>query len=307
MQIIKASFDNYELYKDSVSNWDLDFRLLSKNDFYASLNMFMSESFSLTRTSLNGKIEQYGQTPMGFRSIVIPINYLNEFVWLNKKVSGNNLLVFPKNGVLDAISFYNFDVFVISIEESMLENIINDLGYNNCKKLFKGDEQIMHLSKGFAQTFYQVASTFLNTNISDKKRLSAQISNIIHFILNYIEYSTINAIPSTYNNKKEVALKKAIDIINNQDNIVSIQQLCAITNVSERSLQYAFKDKYQVSPWEYIKSIRLNRVKNELHLLGGKDISIADLAAKHNFWHMGQFAKDFKNQFGLLPSEIRRQ
>ncbi len=304
MQIIRTSFDNYELYKSTINNWNLDFRLLSKNDFYASLDMFTSDSFSLSRTCLKGKIDQYGQTPMGFRSIVIPANYNSEFVWLNKNVSGNNLLIFPRNSVLDAISFYDFDVFIISIEEFMLENIINNLGYHNCNKLFKGDEKIMHLSKGFAQTFHQVASTFLNTKISDKKRLGAQISNIIHFILNYLEYSTEPIIPSTYN-KKDIALKKAVEIINNQDNIVSIQQLCAITNISERALQYAFKDKYQVSPWEYIKSIRLNRVKNDLYLLGGKDISIVDIAARHNFWHMGQFAADFKKQFGILPSEIR--
>ncbi len=77
-----------------------------------------------------------------------------------------------------------------------------------------------------------------------------------------------------------------------------------MTNVSERSLLYAFKEKYKVSPSQFIKASRLNKVKNELFALKDKKPSIANIAGKYQFWHMGQFAKDFKEQFGILPSKM---
>ena len=89
MQLIKATFHDFDLYYESIRNWDLDFRLLSKNDFQAYLHMFSSQTFQLGRTKLSGKIEQQGSTPVGFRSIVIPANYHGQYIWLNKKVNGS--------------------------------------------------------------------------------------------------------------------------------------------------------------------------------------------------------------------------
>jgi len=102
-----------------------------------------------------------------------------------------------------------------------------------------------------------------------------------------------------------VALKNAIDLINNQlDEILTFSQLCHITNVSERTLEYAFLEKYQVTPKEYIKANRLHKVKNELILSKEQNTTISTLAAEHGFWHMGQFAADFRRQFGKLPSDF---
>ena len=304
MQVIKASFKDFDLFNEAVSDWELHFKLLSKNDFSAYLHMFSSELFLLGRTKLYGKIEQHGQTPVGFRSIVIPVNYNSEFIWLNKKVSGNELLIFPKDSVLDGISFYDFDVYVTSIEEKMLFRILKNLGYKNCKTIFDGCEQELLLSKAFSKSFHQLANKFLNTRILIQQRHNILINNIIHFLLRYIEDSNPSSL-SIPQKKKDVALLKAIDLINNQqESLFSIKQICALTGVSERTLQYAFHAKYKVTPSEYIKAVRLNNVKRELVLSKGKNINISTVAGKYCFWHMGQFAKDFKAQFGILPSEV---
>jgi len=138
---VEANFNDFDLYKDSVRNWDLDFRLLSRNDFSAYLNMFTNQNFHLARTKLTGKIEQFGLTPIGFRSIVIPVNYESHYVWLNKKVGGNQILIFPKSSVLDGVSFHDFDVYVLSIEEKLLFETIDNLDFKNVRQLFNGNEQ----------------------------------------------------------------------------------------------------------------------------------------------------------------------
>ena len=302
MQLIKARFDDFDLFNEEVSNWELDFRLLSKNGFNAFLNMFMAESFSLSRTKLKGKIEQKGLAPKGFRSIVVPIDYNSEYIWLNKKVNGKELLIFPRNSVLDGISFSDFDVYVVSIEETMLFQILESLGYKNSKKLFSGDEHSTFLSKAFSQNFHQLAGSFLNTPITDQKRHHRLINSIIHFLLKYIEDSN-EIIISIPQKKKDVALRKVVEIINSHEGVsLSVKQLCELASVSERTLQYAFKDKYKVSPSEYIKAYRLNRVKRELFSSKDENINIFSIAAKYDFWHMSQFSSDFKKQFGILPS-----
>lgn len=304
MQIIKSDYNDFEHYNYVISDWELDFKLLSKNNFNAYLNMFSSETFSLIRTKLNGKIEQRGLTPAGYVTIGIPASYDSTYFWLNKRVSGKDMLIFPKDRTLDGVSFSDFDNYVISIEESFLFQTIENLGYKNCNRIFDGSEQTLFLTKEFSQSFHQLASYFLSTNITTKNKQNTLIDNLTYTLLSYIESSNESPLFITQK-RKDIALRKAVDIINNQfENLQSMQQLCKLTGVSERTLQYAFIDKYKVTPSEYIKAIRLNNVKKELFLSKDKELNISYVAGKYNFWHMGQFAKDFKLQFGILPSEV---
>ena len=304
MQLIKVLFNDFDHYDEMVNNWELEFNLLSKNNFQAYLNKFSSDVFSLLRTKFHGIIDQNGLTPAGFITIGIPINYDSNYFWLNRRVSGKDMLIFPKSRTLDGISYNGFDNYVISIEKNLFFQTIENLGYKNCKRIFNGREQILTLTKNFSRHFHLMADYFLKTRVTTQVAHNIMINNIIHTILKYIENSneSIILIPQK---KKDIALRKAVDIINTQlEDIQSMQQLCKLTGVSERTLQYAFNDKYRVTPGEYIKAVRLSNVKRELQLSEGKEQNISYIAGKYNFWHMGQFAQDFKKQFGVLPSGI---
>jgi len=77
--------------------------------------------------------------------------------------------------------------------------------------------------------------------------------------------------------------------------------------VSERTLEYAFLEKFKVTPKEYIKATRLNKVRTELLQNNSKDCKISTLALFHGFLHMGQFAADYKKWFGESPSETLKR
>ncbi len=304
MQIIKSVYSDFEHYNDVINDWELDFNLLSKNNFNAYLNMSASVKFSLIRTKLNGKIEQRGLTPAGYVTIGIPINYNSSYFWLNKRVSGKDMLIFPKSRTLDGVSYSDFDNYVISIKESTLFETIENLGYKNCNRIFDGSEQTLFLTKEFSQRFHQLASHFLSTNIKTDRKQNVLIDNMIYTLLNYIESSNESPILIPQK-RKDIAVRKAVDIINSQiEDVLSIQQLCKLTEVSERTLQYAFINKYKITPSEYVKAVRLNNVKRELSISKDNGRNISYIAGKYNFWHMGQFAKDFRLQFGKLPSEV---
>ena len=304
MQIIRESFKDFNVFKEAIDDWSLDYNILSKSDFIAEISLFTSENFSLSRERLNGKIEHRGLTPIGYRTIVIPINYENEFIWYNKKVSGKDLLIFPKNNIVDVITYNGLDVYLISIKEEILYNIIDKLQYKNCYDVFDGDSKELFLSKEFARKFHKISTFFLNTDISELRLHSILSEKIIYQLLKYIEDSISDNKTKEYKTS-ELALQRAVEIINsNGDNLNSISEICSQIGISERALLTAFKSKYHVSTSQYIKAVRLNRVKEELYLSNSTDINISTLAGKYHFWHMGQFAIDFRKQFGLLPSEI---
>ncbi len=194
MQIIKAIFTDFDIYNATVEDWQLHYNVLSKSDFKADLNMFTDTLFALSRVSLQGKLVHSGKTPIGFRSIVIPINYEDKFIWYNKGSGGNELLIFNKQCDLDAITFNDFDAYVISIEEELLKNITTDLNYNNCKNIFVDAEQELHLTKEFLSEFHELADWFLNEyiidinfTVNDLKKHEKLVQTLIYKVLGYIE------------------------------------------------------------------------------------------------------------------------
>lgn len=80
-------------------------------------------------------------------------------------------------------------------------------------------------------------------------------------------------------------------------------ELCDALCVSRRTLFYAFREVYGLSPMSSLKRKRLNRVRRELkHDKPGRDF-IRAIASRWAFGHSGQFAADYFRLLGERPSD----
>ena len=86
----------------------------------------------------------------------------------------------------------------------------------------------------------------------------------------------------------------------------AIQDVCRAAGVSWRTLDYAFREVFGVTPKQYLQATRLDCVRKEL-CRNGPAVKITEVAAEWGFWHMGKFAADYRRQFGELPSETLRR
>jgi len=103
------------------------------------------------------------------------------------------------------------------------------------------------------------------------------------------------------------AARRARDYIEaNAGDPPSIQEVCDIAGVSWRALDYGFREQFGVTPKRYLQSVRMNGVRRELRR-AAPGISITDTANSWGFWHRGQFAADYRCQYGELPSETFRR
>jgi len=101
------------------------------------------------------------------------------------------------------------------------------------------------------------------------------------------------------------AVLEAIDDLPGE--ILSIGDLCRIARASERTLDYAFMERFGLSPALYMKVQRLNGVRRDLYGHQEPSMNVADVANKWGFWHLGQFARDYRNLFGELPSATHKR
>jgi AraC family ethanolamine operon transcriptional activator len=90
-------------------------------------------------------------------------------------------------------------------------------------------------------------------------------------------------------------------LLDNNDRAISVPELCTIFHVSRRTLQYAFDRVLGIGPNAYLKILRLNGVRRDLCRREMR-ISVQQAASHWGFWHLSQFAKDYRTLFGELPS-----
>ncbi|MEZ6141760.1 MAG: helix-turn-helix domain-containing protein [Zavarzinella sp.] len=86
-----------------------------------------------------------------------------------------------------------------------------------------------------------------------------------------------------------------------------VADLCEVTGVSERTLQYAFKELMGMTPVAYLTRLRLHRVRQALRAANQNLTTVTTEALKWGFWHFGDFSHAYKTCFGELPSETLRR
>ncbi len=108
---------------------------------------------------------------------------------------------------------------------------------------------------------------------------------------------------SSYGRRKAVVERVQAYLEANSHAPVTITELCQLTHVSRRTLQYSFESILGISPARYLRATRLNGVRRVLsQAQPSDDIVISRVAAEWGFWHPGQFAHDYKQLFGENPS-----
>ena len=84
------------------------------------------------------------------------------------------------------------------------------------------------------------------------------------------------------------------------------EELCAALDVAPATLAAAFHAAFGVSPHRFLKLRRLALVR--AGLLGGAPEGgpaplVKSVALAHGFWHLGQFAAEYRAMYGETPSE----
>jgi transcriptional regulator GlxA family with amidase domain len=86
-----------------------------------------------------------------------------------------------------------------------------------------------------------------------------------------------------------------------------LTDLCAATGVSERSLEYAFKEVTGLTPTAYMTRVRLHRVRKALLAATPASTTVSAEALNMGFWHFGEFSRVYRDCFGELPSQTLRR
>lgn len=108
-------------------------------------------------------------------------------------------------------------------------------------------------------------------------------------------------------NRRRIAVSRARSFIHeNLTSPIRLSELCTHAHAQARSLEYGFQDIVGMSPVSYIRTLRLNRVHRLLRSRDTTQRTITEIALDCGFWHLSQFAVDYRRFFGESPSAVHR-
>ncbi len=87
----------------------------------------------------------------------------------------------------------------------------------------------------------------------------------------------------------------------------TVADLARASGVSVRTLEKAFRRRFGLSPYGYLRQVRLKRVRAELTAPDAANKTVSEVAARWGFSHFGRFAQEYRKKYHENPSETVRR
>lgn len=83
---------------------------------------------------------------------------------------------------------------------------------------------------------------------------------------------------------------------------IRTEDVAEAVGMSQRSLQAAFRREHDITAIDYLRRVRLDRVQEELRRSDPGRATVAEVAQRWGFAHLGRFSASYTNRFGEYPS-----
>jgi AraC family ethanolamine operon transcriptional activator len=306
--LFQYDFNDFDLFVETIHDWQLDFCQLDKGSTECNLFQIINERVIVCYFRANRSIKQVGAPPerMWTFSLLTPRSPI--WVWEGHEVTSGTMIVYRPGADFDCVSPPGFEVFTVSALPEIIGSLCDELEIPHLFKELKLRNIVRCPSDKFANLlsktsrFCQLVRN-LPVNCAGVTIRQDYENDLLRDVL-----TTLAGGLSVQPGKKSIMIQSVSRKINeymqsNPSKMLTVHRLCKIANVTERTLQHNFQTSFGISPKSYLKAMSLNRVRQDFLNGTAENSCVSDIANKWGFWHMGQFAGDYRRMFGELPSE----
>jgi AraC-like DNA-binding protein len=307
---IAGRFEEFDEFTEVAAAWDIDFRQIGSGKLNANLAQVVGESWSLAKARFDRPAYQQGASVPGMRTFAILDTGAPECDWCGRTFTSEIMAVFAKDREFRSISPPGFDVYTLSFSDEQLSEACERLGIPDISGKLEFTDSTVQLDPVSSGKLRHFVDLSLEASCFSNRRSAGEAGS--DYFRDEIAEQLVSALAagsplehSPSQRVRSLAVNRALEAIEaGLEDGVSVRDIAETSRMSRRTLEYAFRDRFGVSPKALINSERLIRVRRDL-LVRPKEIPISDVANRWGFWHIGQFASDYRRQFGELPSQPR--
>ena len=299
--IVNQEFFDYPAMQEGAKNWlYLSKYRFGSGEFYGCHNGVQLNHLQIGHADRHEGMMFEGVSPKDCLTIAI-LQKSTGCVCVNRlKMESGDVVILDDSKPYDFISSHRTLIAIVSIRKSL---VATEIPWILCAadKKFKDNDHIF--SDTIDREWRRVseeADLFADTNeieVMEKKIVKA------------IKYAFVGQTGEGCHltEGEKTALEVRSFLLNNLDEMMTIQSITEKFKISDKTLETSFKSLFGLTPKRFEHLLRLNRAHEDLQLADGQTTNVSDIATKWGFSHFGRFAKDYKALFGVLPSETLQQ
>ena len=300
----KEAFDA-DLHAGNLTNWQQEYDQTSRGGFRGAIVELPFSDLQVFKEVTSQALQQRCVVWPESMWLGIPLQDQQEGYINGLALEPNQIMCRPGSCEFELTTPANYELFGMVVDISALKQMasIHQVELNWSELTQHGRFSLPE--KTLADVRF-VLNRLLHSHPEQslQERLTRDVLMIALLDVLKVEQPAPAQTPSYFHRKQVVDTARAF-IHANPDKALTVTDLCEVANVSRRSLQYAFETILAMSPIQYLRVSRLNGVRRDL-LTTDESVNVADVAAGWGFWHLSQFAKDYRQLFGELPSHTRR-
>ncbi len=269
----------------------------------------LGSHLSLYFETFNQTLEQWGAVPDGYNSFVLLMDGSSPC-----RIGSN---VFDTSGIIYLTPKADFDFHalpgtkycVVSIKADFFKLFFCHCAGKQFTDFFCQANTTLDTNPLRAQTLRQMVYQGLEmaVNHADSGMITGYQISIASLLAGYMSDAMAGDPDKTHHfEPPKLALVARNYIRDTADSYTNVSSLAFELGVSRRSLETAFRIHFDISPAEYIRLFKLNKIRLALKSKENDDRTIGDIAADFGVWHLGRLAQNYKKQFGELPSRTRQ-
>lgn len=197
----------------------------------------------------------------------------------------------------------NLNTIIVHFDRDTLKKVFNNEKPKCWKELthpLKKDTVQLGASALVKSYFLSLSSLFEHKNALNEDILSVKLKEVVLLLLQTQESSYLNSIARSLFSDKVFSFDEVIE--SNLYEPLDIKRLAGMTNNSLASFKRKFNKLYNNSPAKYIRQKKLEKSKK---MLTYSHNSISEICFQCGFSNPSSFARMFKAEYNVSPSEYR--
>lgn len=303
--LLRRSFTDFDEFTAAARGWDVEWRQLDPGRFKSDLVQLAVREAILGWASASRRLEQRGASPAGLVTFVIP-GTRTAFVWRGHHISPWDIMVSGPLSDFESISPPGWSIFTLSLPLERLNRELAESGIAaSGVSLIRGE--VVRSTRPVVDRLRRVLRRIRSTVESAHGILGAEANgwmerDVLGALANAIAAGAVNRVQPHGGLQPNVLQSAKAMIGESLDQPPTVTELCQSLGVGSSTLYKVFREQVGISPQSYIKAQRLNGARSLLKKARPGTL-VAQVANQMGFWHMGQFAADYRRQFGELPSK----
>jgi AraC-like DNA-binding protein len=115
-------------------------------------------------------------------------------------------------------------------------------------------------------------------------------------------------LPDGYGEHRKARLRTAIDFLHEHAHqALTVSEIASASGLSVRALQESFQRNLDSTPMNYLREVRLRHTRDELLTATPETTTVAAVASRWGFNHMGRFSNEYLRRYNEYPRQTLRR